>query len=230
MRDIREIRRKKLKDLIDDVSGGNIADFARKIDKEPSYVARMLYPEGKPGAKPIGEKMAHHILHKFVLPLDWFNRDYDDEGELIPFEEPSIVIDVLNVEASAGNGSTGDLVEIVSKLHYVPEQFYLYFRGIDPENIRVINIKGDSMAPTFSSGDMIFIDISIPYFDGDGVYVFTYKNNLYVKRLQMAGDHLIVISDNETYKEWEINEESIEQLYIHGKVKVHQSQKLNFIG
>ncbi|MFK5289077.1 helix-turn-helix transcriptional regulator, partial [Glaesserella parasuis] len=104
----------------------------------------MLYPEGKPGAKPIGEKMAHHILHKFVLPLDWFNRDYDDEGELIPFEEPSIVIDVLNVEASAGNGSTGDLVEIVSKLHYVPEQFYLYFRGIDPENIRVINIKGDS--------------------------------------------------------------------------------------
>ncbi|EPZ98831.1 putative transcriptional regulator domain protein, partial [Glaesserella parasuis str. Nagasaki] len=40
----------------------------------------------------------------------------------------------------------------------------------------------------------------------------------------------IVISDNETYKEWEINEESIEQLYIHGKVKVHQSQKLNFIG
>ncbi|MDO9663842.1 S24 family peptidase, partial [Glaesserella parasuis] len=117
-----------------------------------------------------------------------------DEGELIPFEEPSIVIDVLNVEASAGNGSTGDLVEIVSKLHYVPEQFYLYFRGIDPENIRVINIKGDSMAPTFSSGVMIFIDISIPYFDGDGVYVFTYKNNLYVKRLQMAGDHLIVIS------------------------------------
>lgn len=230
MRDIREIRRKKLKDLIDDVSGGNIADFARKIDKEPSYVARMLYPEGKPGAKPIGEKMAHHILHKFMLPLDWFNRDYDDEGELIPFEDPSIVIDVLDVDASAGNGSAGDLVEVVSKLYYVPEQFHLYFNGVDPEYLRVINIRGDSMSPTFTSGDMIFVDIGITRFDGDGVYVFTYKGHLYVKRLQMTGDKLIVISDNTTYKQWEIDEHNFDTLYIQGKVKVHQSQKLNFIG
>lgn len=232
MRDIREIRRKKLRDLINEVSNGNIADFARKIDKEPSYVARMLYPADKAGAKPIGEKMAHHIVHKFVLPLDWFNRDYDDEGEPIPFTEvdESIVIDVLDVKASAGNGSTGDLVEVVSKLHYVPEQFHLYFNGIDPEYLRVINIKGDSMSPTFTSGDMIFVDIGVTYFDGDGVYVFTYNGHLYVKRLQMAGDRLIVISDNTTYKEWGITEHNFEQLYIQGKVKVHQSQKLNFIG
>lgn len=144
--------------------------------------------------------------------------------------QESIVIDVLDVEASAGNGSTGDLVEVVSKLYYVPDQFNLYFRGMNPESIRVINIRGDSMSPTFASGDMIFVDINITTFDGDGVYVFTYKDHLYVKRLQMAGDALIVISDNSTYKEWRITEENFEQLYIHGKVKVHQSQQLNFIG
>ncbi|GAB1653661.1 helix-turn-helix transcriptional regulator [Mannheimia haemolytica] len=145
-------------------------------------------------------------------------------------DQKSIVIDVLDVEASAGNGSTGDLVEVVSKLYYVPDQFNLYFRGMNPESIRVINIRGDSMSPTFASGDMIFVDINITTFDGDGVYVFTYKNHLYVKRLQMAGDALIVISDNSTYKEWRITEENFEQLCIHGKVKVHQSQQLNFIG
>lgn len=145
-------------------------------------------------------------------------------------DQESIVIDVLDVETSAGNGSTGDLVEVVSKLYYVPDQFNLYFRGMNPESIRVINIRGDSMSPTFASGDMIFVDINITTFDGDGVYVFTYKNHLYVKRLQMAGDALIVISDNSTYKEWRITEENFEQLYIQGKVKVHQSQQLNFIG
>lgn len=145
-------------------------------------------------------------------------------------EQESIVIDVLDVEASAGNGSTGDLVEVVSRLHYVPEQFYLYFRGVNPDNLRVINIRGDSMAPTFVSGDMIFVDIGTTCFDADGVYVFTYKDHLYVKRLQMAGDKLIVISDNPTYREWEINEGNFEHLHIHGKVKVHQSQQLNFIG
>lgn len=145
-------------------------------------------------------------------------------------EQESIVIDVLDVEASAGNGSTGDLVEVVSKLYYVPEQFHLYFRGMNPDSIRVINIRGDSMTPTFASGDMIFVDIGISCFDGDGVYVFTYKGHLYVKRLQMAGDRLIVISDNPTYKEWSISEENAEHLHIQGKVKVHQSQQLNFIG
>lgn len=147
----------------------------------------------------------------------------DDEGD-------SIIIDVLNVEASAGNGSTGDLVEVVSKLHYVPEQFQTYFRGINPDNIRIINIRGDSMQPTFNSGDMIFVDINTCFFDGDGVYVFNYKGDLYVKRLQNVGDHLLVISDNPIYREWKIDEHSIDQLHIQGKVKVHQSQKLNFIG
>lgn len=69
MNELRLLRQKKLKRLIDEVSEGNIADFARKIGKEPSYVARMLYPSDKAGAKPIGEKMALHICHKFVLPL-----------------------------------------------------------------------------------------------------------------------------------------------------------------
>lgn len=141
-----------------------------------------------------------------------------------------IVIDVLNVEASAGNGAVGDLVEIVNQLHYVPEQFNAHFRGIDPKSTRVINIRGDSMHPTFNTGDMIFVDISTQFFDGDGVYVFTYKGDLYVKRLQKLGDYLLVISDNPTYKDWEIKEENYEQLYIQGKVKVHQSQTLNFIG
>ena len=145
-------------------------------------------------------------------------------------EEDLIIIDVLNVEASAGNGSLGDLVEVVKKLHYVPEQFHTYFRGIDPEHIRVINIRGDSMHPTFNSGDMLFVDIDTCYFDGDGVYVFNYKGATYVKRLQNVGDHLLVISDNPVYREWQINKENYDQFYIQGKVKVHQSQRLNFIG
>ncbi|STY59739.1 Uncharacterized HTH-type transcriptional regulator HI_1476 [Mannheimia haemolytica] len=134
-------------------------------------------------------------------------------------DQKSIVIDVLDVEASAGNGSTGDLVEVVSKLYYVPYQFNLYFRGMNPESIRVINIRGDSMSPTFASGDMIFVDINITTFDGDGVYVFTYKNHLYVKRLQMAGDALIVISDNSTYKEWRITEENLNSYTFTAKLK-----------
>lgn len=155
-----------------------------------------------------------------------------DQINLLMAEQNSkderVVIDVLNVEASAGNGSTGDLVEVVSRLYYVPEQYYTLFRGINPDGIRVINIKGDSMSPTFNSGDMVFVDINTHNFDGDGVYIFNYKNALYIKRLQCIGDKYLVLSDNPSYREWTIDDES--QLFIQGKVKVHQSQKLNFIG
>ncbi|KGQ66177.1 helix-turn-helix transcriptional regulator [Gallibacterium anatis] len=223
----RAIRQHKLQNLIDELCNGNVAEFARKIGKEPSYVSRMLYPEDKKGAKPIGEKIVAEICSVLDLPPNWFDNENDLPTELKVIND-KVIIDVLNVEASAGNGSTGDLVEVVSRLYYVPEQYYTLFRGINPEGLRVINIKGDSMAPTFNSGDMIFVDINTQTFEGDGVYIFNYKNALYVKRLQRAGEKFLVLSDNPTYREWEINDES--QLFIQGKVIVHQSQKLNFIG
>lgn len=145
-------------------------------------------------------------------------------------EDDTIVIDVLDVEASAGYGSQGDLVQVVKQLRYVPEQYYALYPGMNPENTRVINVKGDSMLPTFQHTDLLFVDITTDYFDGDGVYVFTFENFTYVKRLQKAGREMFVISDNEAYEKWVIKAEDGEQLYIHGKVKVHQSQRLNLIG
>lgn len=207
------LKRKDLADALN-ISTMAVGDLINNKTKKPRYlveISEVLNVDVKWLQTGEGE------------PANTLSRTEDDEQE-------SIVIDVLDVEASAGNGSTGDLVEVVSKLYYVPEQFHLYFRGMSPESIRVINIRGDSMTPTFASGDMIFVDIGVTCFDGDGVYVFTYKSHLYVKRLQMAGDQLIVISDNSTYREWAINEENFEYLHIQGKVKVHQSQQLNFIG
>ncbi|OBX09657.1 hypothetical protein QV08_01175 [Gallibacterium salpingitidis] len=212
--------------MIDELCNGNVAEFARKIGKEPSYVSRMLYPEDKKGAKPIGEKIVAEICKTLDLPNNWFDNDSDLPTELKVIND-KVIIEVLNVEASAGNGTTGDLVEVVSRLYYVPEQYYTLFRGINPDGIRVINIKGDSMSPTFNSGDMVFVNIKIQSFDGDGVYIFNYKNALYIKRLQRIGEKFLVLSDNKTYKEWDIDDEN--QLFIQGKVIVHQSQKLNFI-
>lgn len=151
------------------------------------------------------------------------SNDVEDTDELI-------IIDVLNVEASAGHGSLGDLVKTVRQLRYFPDQFYSLFRGLNPDVIQVINVKGNSMSPTFATGDLAFVDVSIQYFDGDGVYVFNYGDSLYLKRLQKAGNEFIVISDNDTYREWRISADHADELFIHGKVKVHQSQRLNFIG
>ncbi|UWZ92705.1 helix-turn-helix transcriptional regulator [[Pasteurella] aerogenes] len=137
-----------------------------------------------------------------------------------------IVFNMLNVEASAGFGSNGDIIQVIRQIKYNPEQYYELYRGMNPDNIEIISVKGDSMAPTFYHGDLLFIDVSVQEYDGDGIYVFTYDSYTFVKRIQKTGNTFTVLSDNERYKEWEIKD----KYYIHGKVKVHQSQKLNFIG
>ena len=146
--------------------------------------------------------------------------------------EENISLVVLDIEASAGDGAVnGDMVQVVKQLQFVPEQFHKYYPGITPANIRIINVKGDSMYPTFNNGDLLFVDISIQAFDGDGIYIFSFDNTIFVKRIQKTGRDYCIISDNEVlYKPWFITPTDMPEMRIHGKVKIHQSQKLNFVG
>lgn len=76
------------------------------------------------------------------------------------------------------------------------------------------------------SEDLIFVDVSINQFDGDGIYVFGFDDKIYVKRLQMIPDKLLVISDNQIYREWGITSENEHRFMVFGKVLISQSQTL----
>ncbi|EPI2314629.1 XRE family transcriptional regulator, partial [Escherichia coli] len=47
-----------------------------------------------------------------------------------------------------------------------------------------------------------------------------------VKRLQMIPDKLLVISDNQIYREWGITSENEHRFMVFGKVLISQSQTL----
>uniref|UniRef100_UPI003075AF9D S24 family peptidase n=3 Tax=Proteus TaxID=583 RepID=UPI003075AF9D len=76
------------------------------------------------------------------------------------------------------------------------EQARLLFGSRPANSVKVINVRGDSMSGTIEPGDLIFVDISIDYIDGDGIYVFSFDGNIHVKRLQIVPDEVIVLSDN----------------------------------
>lgn len=227
--DKQTIRRNRLQELVDTVGNGSITELANRIGREPSYVGRMLYPEGKPGGKAIGERMADHITKELGLPSGWLD-SYDN---ILPsLNRSGRLITVLDVTASAGSGAitSSDLKEMVSTIEYTEEQYNLLFKNKTPNQIKVINVKGDSMSGTIESGDLVFVDVTINHFDGDGIYVFCYGEHLYIKRLQMAGPILYVISDNTNYRDWQISESEINNLYIAGKVLISQSQAFKRYG
>jgi hypothetical protein len=68
-----ERRRQKLIELRDSRCGGKVVCVAKRIGREPSYVSRMMYPDGKAGKKRIGDDIMDVIETAFGLPRGWID-------------------------------------------------------------------------------------------------------------------------------------------------------------
>lgn len=102
-------------------------------------------------------------------------------------DEDAISFEVLDVDASVGFGSSSDVVEVVSHIKFNSTQYYELFRGMNPDPIKIVSVKWNSMSPTFENFDLLVVDTSITYYDGDDIYIFTFGDHTFVKRIQKAG-------------------------------------------
>lgn len=137
-----------------------------------------------------------------------------------PQSEGNYRLDVLDIAVSAGPGVVNsEFVQILRSVEYLPEDAMHMFDGRKAEQIRIINVRGDSMSGTIEPGDLLFVDISVQSFDGDGIYAFLYDDTAHVKRLQKMKDKLLVISDNKIYSAWDpIERDEMNRILIFGKV------------
>lgn len=213
--------------------------FSDKVvpEKDRSYISQLI--SGKTPS--FGEKAARRLESENGMPpfyLDIKQSSIESNlkeigsFDLLDCNTPvKYRIEVIDVEASAGFGiATYDTVELISAIEYTETQYFLMFNNIPAKDIKIINVKGDSMSPTLESGDLLFINVKVQSYEGDGIYVFSYGNHLYVKRLQMTADELLIISDNKNYKEWKVTEENEHKFRVHGKVLIGQSQSFKRYG
>lgn len=120
--------------------------------------------------------------------------------------------------------STSDITPHISHIEYTEDQYRQIFSAKEPSTVRISNMRVDNMSGTLEQGDLVFIDTSINKYDGDGIYLFVVGNHLHLKRLQMAGKNLLVISDNQQYRSWKISQKDKNSLIVIGKVLLGQSQ------
>lgn len=146
--------------------------------------------------------------------------------------ESNYRVEVFDVQASAGSGVMirDEFLETIKSIEYSSDEAMQLFHGRPAEHIKMIAVNGDSMSGTFEPRDQIFVDISIDYFDGDGIYIFTIEDKLYIKRLQLQFDRIAVISDNKKYETWHIGRDNINMIRINAKVLVSQSRAYKFHG
>ncbi|HCT7149082.1 XRE family transcriptional regulator [Klebsiella pneumoniae] len=208
-----------------------IAELAEAVGVDAANISRL--ETGK--QKQFSEQTLNRLAQALSVSVpDLFTSDENDNTVHInskkyasPVKDVDVYrVEVLDVSASAGAGhiNGSDVIDVIHAIEFSNDQALAMFGGRTPSGVKVINVRGDSMASTIEPGDLIFVDVTINEFDGDGIYVFGFDGKVYVKRLQMIPDQLLVISDNPRYREWNITKENEHRFYIYGKVLISQSQ------
>lgn len=110
----------------------------------------------------------------------------------------------LAVEASAGSGLIVDQEATLGFCTF-SRKWLRQLTLAKPDDLSIIRVKGESMAPTLADGDDALVDEAQrdPRRD-DGVYVLRRDDALMIKRLTiMPGSGLLTISsDNPAYPSW----------------------------
>lgn len=119
--------------------------------------------------------------------------------------------DIPLLESRASMGSGVPLADQVNVLEMVSANLPELRRRVSfsaPQNLRLLTGYGDSMAPTFSDGDILLIDVGVTDLKLDAVYVLERHDQLFVKRIQRsARGGYRMISDNTVYPPEDIDPE-----------------------
>ncbi|EPZ8236018.1 helix-turn-helix domain-containing protein [Vibrio fluvialis] len=160
---------------------------------------------------------SNRVGRKYNTTAHWgFPSSEDAEASNTEKKDVSYVT-YYDITASAG---AGRLVEYVpNKRVELSETLRLALNIQTPSRAKLLNMEGDSMHPTLKDKSILAIE-ELETFKQDGVYVFTFDNTLYVKRLQKSREGIKVISDNPIYDAWFINRDEVDtpMFTIHGRV------------
>jgi phage repressor protein C with HTH and peptisase S24 domain len=175
--------------------GHSYSTLSRVIRRNAAYIQQYI----KRGTPARLEEEDRRLLARFLgVSESLLGGPAREEGDSITR------IRRLSVEASAGPGR---VVEGETELgHYGFDIRWLRsVSGSRPEDLSIVQVSGDSMAPTLVDGDDILVDHSASARRlRDGIYVLRLDDTLMVKRLALSplAGTLSIISDNPSYPTW----------------------------
>ncbi|WP_150526520.1 XRE family transcriptional regulator [Roseibium sediminis] len=200
--------------------GLSLKDFSTELDIPYRTLMRYLTDERDPSLQ-----LAQKICAYFGVSLEWLatGREVKSTAHqtgkraVISDEQEFVPIKRFDVEVSAGYGS---LVEAeIGTAYYAFNRSWLKRRDLNPDDLSVLAVRGDSMEPELHDGDLILLDrANTDPADGD-ICVVRYSNELFVKRVQMMpNSRIALLSTNSFYSPITINPREDDDLAFVGKV------------
>jgi len=185
--------------------------------------------------------MIMRICEQFDLSADWLLKgeiSYKTNNTLViapDAERPTSgdvrladldysLIKRFRVKASAGGGLIPDPDQQGGAMAFPTA--WLNANGINSQLAGMIEVKGDSMAPTIPDGAMVMVHLPEMFVERENIYAFTRDGAVYVKRIipssfDDAGKPqvLSLVSDNPAYKVEVVLGSDLNSLRIAGRVR-----------
>ena len=174
--------------------GTSYAALSRMLRRNDAYIQQFV----KRGSPSRLDERDRALLAAF------FRVDEEVLGGPVARGSAMVQVARLDVEASAGPGSLIDNEVQVGAYGFDSA----WLRGVSrakPQDLSIIKVMGDSMAPTLADGDDVLVDQTDTQRSlRDGIYVLRRDETLMVKRLAIAPTSATVTisSDNPAYPTW----------------------------
>ncbi len=173
-------------------------DFYKKFSDGGLLFSYPKYQKHESGERPLNEKSA--LTYARIFGVDWrwlLNGDTSHQR----LTEDTVALDIVDAVACCGNGIVNLETSVIGQQVISLSAFH-HLTTVNPENVKILKVTGDSMEPTISNGDFVWVDISCTCPSGDGIYLFCIGDMLVVKRVQINPfrHSLEILSDNPKYK------------------------------
>lgn len=191
------------------------AEPSSKTFSSVDLVSQMLAKHGKNLPDDARQRIADAVAETAeVAGSNLIQRDFSG----LKARPNEIVIRQYDIRASMGHGQVpADYTEVVRNL--IIHEDVLREKGVSytsKSSLAMVTGWGQSMEGTINDKDPLIVDKGVNEFAGDGIYVLTWHEHLYIKRIQMLdAERFWLISDNEKHKDQEAR---IEDVTIHAKV------------
>ena len=135
-------------------------------------------------------------------------------------DDHTLRVDLLDAELAAHSSGIINLEypDVISSIFFTHEGVKQILGRTTTDGVYMFKVPTDSMAPTITQNDIVFIDTNVKEYIGEGVYSFNLNGETYITRLQRLPTGVIMaLSDNPLYHPFEITESLFDTAKIIGK-------------
>lgn len=194
--------------------------FSKKVGISQQAISKIIRGET------LNPKNIVEIATALGVDVNWLKTgEGERDADVFAFtsekdDDHTLRVDLLDAELAAHSSGIINLEypDVISSIFFTHEGVKRILGRTTTDGVYMFKVPTDSMVPTITQNDIVFIDTNVKEYIGEGVYSFNLNGETYIKRLQRLPTRVIMaLSDNPLYHPFEITEDLFDTAEIIGK-------------